>query len=1333
MLKKQKALFGNKSGMTLVEVLVAITILMLVLFCVTPLFVNNLNTIKLSGDKAVTIYKNAGIMQKVLGNIETGDENSNVGYDVDVANVPLSLNGNGKTYSVSAQGDLIASSPADLQQGFATLVSDAPDSNFQVFPKSLTDDFKEAYLTVAAIGFSFADEPGSSVYKLYCHKEGVETPLKYGEDYIMRRVQSSDPEVQNRVMQIVLYGGTDVNFSNSPLTFKYKGYSKDIQVDAPSMIMVGEKSTDGYRYYVSRGETEKDSNGNDRLIVLEREMHDAPLTSAMNDVEWVSAEDADDYAKNEDQSKYGYYIMGGDNGQIRRFWKNTTTGNYYWGGDYTYYTDIEYNRVDGEKHFSATKYKGTSVSYKFLAKRGLNNGFNLGNKNGKISLQNRNLWSVTALGDDALDTIFYGSDGKLFYYYMKKHSETLPISNVGQFDNAITNILNRRDGKSNEVNWSKDLREVERLAYQNHESYAWLKADKNSYYDINGIKGSVDKDSYPITITSVGAIVLTGSGAYETDVRNGSYDLDTSDTKYGNATLSDDLSYPKSTYNLYCGYIPAVMDLWTTDVTDDKRGTDFYGGQVTGEINSGYNGYKTMTSKVLSNGSVARISSTLQGSEVEKNILWKGTFGMTPYLTRGTSLSIDGTGQTAWEGKVTAYVAFAGYKDWHDYMGYWPYTNLGYAVTGKFYDSSTPAGTPGTYPNINLMEHLVYSLRKSNALPSAFVKSGSAGAADKQLEMTNGKVVDVTIAYLSHPLAIHLAANPTDGKAFAVQNYEFDMNSIAHIWNNRRENTTILDIASTRIPSAGGKDIPVSLAVGYTMGGIVEYDNNKNAYVNTVMNNGIVYIRAGSAYIDKAQISNAETNEYYATDKDGYKLAQESNYFHQFYFIDTKLLEKEVANCPVNDDTRNYTGGWADLDQYQSTFGHHTGDMYGARFWENNRHIQYLAIGAGVPDYNDHNQNKGIKEKDAGGNGNNNYLRSHPLHNTKVTCVCWGTTWDNNPQAMWGTANGTLLSWYVDLNKAKDLEDESDYYTQNGKVGVFGADMGGKGTAKAQKAAEWNAISTVAEFQNYEWIENVSNKAFSVTADTFKWTIGAHAGNKNGTNWGNPSLQTFSVTNVASDTTSSFHGFYDRTTQECKLYQNSYSFVSTLSCINDIEYANDYWVAVGNQSGKRPQDYCGSGTLPNPSNREYGGSTGALQAYSNTGDGSWVNVRYWWDKENTGKASETNDHYLWKAVKISNNPNYNIVQINCLNGVWYATGYEDANESGEWDPGEKAVICWATDPLAACDAKDGLTKPAAGRWSENVQFYRTTGKGQYTAMSATEVGGINSVACRDDV
>lgn len=1319
MFKRIKAITNDKKGLTLVETLVALTILALLVFCITPIFLTNFETIKISGNKAKDVYANAGIMQKILGNFKTGDETANAGYDIDVASADITLSGNEISYTVNAQGDLLVSNPNNIKDGFATVKADAPNSAFQIFPKSLTDDFKEAYLTVAAIGFSFVDEPGSSVYELYCNKDGnpdnctADEKLVYGQDYTMQRVKSNDPTAEKRVMQIILYGGTDVNFSNSPLTFKYKSHKEKIQVDAPSMIMVGEKSSDGYRYYVTRGETEKDSEGNDRLIVLEKYMDNVPLTSAMNDVAWVSAEDADQYAVGADGKKYGYYVMCGDNGQIRRFWQNPTTGNYYWGGDYTYYTDINLNRVEGNSYVHADNTYSTSVSYKFLARRGTVgnegvDGFKLvhGTKTGSTTPKGddayattANMWTVTALdGSDASkNAYFYASDGKVIYYYanfsVKQGAATgITIDTLGDgsFDtvkgliygqSSVNGKKIRGQGKYNEWNW---------------EDLNWLKADQDSYYTIQGINpSSVNRASYPITLTSVGAIVLQGSDnigdlqPYAGSTSYANYDVPDGNT----AIQSSVANYPTSTYTLYCGYIPSAYDVWSRKAQNNTT-VDF--AKAGGTLGTD----KTFANAIVANetfgnrteypvqSNIPRKSDNVYGSSIEKNALWRGTFGITSYFTGSNSANL-GNAQliyTGWAKSSSNY--------WYDYLYYWPYTNLNYAVTGKFFDAHTDTSIikdDFVSPiNAAFNEHTVYSIR------------GDSNMGVRQQYLTGGKVIDITCSYYSHPFALHIAANPSiDQKSYRLNN-ETGTDNYTYSYANRRETVTILKIASTKIPVAGEKDINVSMAVGYAQGGSITLSvasSVSSAFVNNIMPIGIVYLRAGTAWLTKQAAYGSTTNEYQAVDRTGYRLQDESNYFHQFYYLDSKLPDKTSnPNGPGSDNAEDEYN-FLDTNLFNTA---HIGNMYGAKYWQNNRHIIYRSSDGGVPDSNTHS---------ATPNGNYNYIRCHPMIDTKVTCAAWGTTWDNYPEAMWGTDNGTVLSWWARLN-ASDLNDEN-------------------------KSSNYDDNAVEAEFQSYEWIDNVEGKGFQIKSYSWKAHVGVHQAESDK----NPNPVSFNYSLSGKTFAKEFRTFFDKSTQENKYYEQGYGFISTLSSINDIAYANDYWVAVGNQATGRsnlrgnticPALYCGNSTLPNTSYTYYGGSTD-VKAYTGNGQGgSWVNVRYWYDAKGTGKQAEDNATYLWKAVKISNNPNYNIVQINCLNGIWFATGYEDANQDGEWDEGERAVVCWARDPLAACDAYDGTGQRAAGRWSENTQFYRTTGKGQYQAMSASDVGGINSVACRDD-
>ena len=1229
-MKKIKEYLKNKCGMTLVETLTALTILTLVIFCFAPLFLSYFNTIKISGDKLQATYLEAGKLQTLLGNKGTG---ANTGYESNVSAIPLLLTApettvtrDSVTQKISQtsvavasaantpgaldpiQGNFIYSNPTDVKNGFSTIYTNSLNSNIKCFPGSLTDDFVTAYITIVADGFTFANDHmnDTSVYALYCTKANAANngselkQLLFNKDYKLERVKGT----QN-ILLLTLYGGTDVSYENSPLVFNYNNgaYTKEIEVDAPTMIMVGEKATDGkYYYYVSRGEV--DDNGN--LIILRRTMNskdsktgaNITLTSAMNDVEWVPAESGDGRNKDSDDEKYGYYVMCGDNGQIRRFWRNNTTGNYYWGGDYTYYTDAKFDKVNNSHFVNGTNTYSTDVSYKFSFRANAgSSGYNLANNAQKNYLQSVNIWSITAFGDNANGRVsaFWGSDGRMFYYQSKTSNLPVPVYSVIKDGSYQTNSGDRM------VN--------------GQQSQTWLNGSKDNYYELTG----ADTNENPITLTSVDAIVLSG---YSVGAGNGYYwDVGKSGESYlSNWGCYPNVNYPTSSYTLYCGYIPASMDMWTTKSSPNGSFSDSMAKSNNGSY---YN---------VSTPHLERASSSIADTAAYPR--WKGTLGITPYLTRANIL----TGKYTLEVQSTGSRAY--YKDngwtWtyrYEYIEYYPYENLDYALTGKFYDSTTPESATGAYypwlgPNIS------YSTING-----------------KQQYMTNGKVVDITMAYLSHPYAIHAGANPTDDIVYDLSNSK-DGNKI-YYWNNMRETITFLDCASTVIPN-GDVDIPVSLMVGYVMGGTAEF-NGDNVYVNTIMNNGIVFLRAGSALHGTQSSANSKTEEYYAKDNTGYKLDAESNVFHQFYYLNSRT---------PNSTDPEYSAGIK-----------HIGNLYGANYWQNNRHIDYISMDGGKPDSTDN--------KDS---GNVNYLRCHPMSNTKVNCVAWGNTWNNNPEAMWATENGTVLSWWVDLKEVKN-----------------GAD-----------SKYWNDRSVAAELQSYRWVDNVNGKTMAVggysVAGTGLWkgTVGSAVDGSN-----SAAGTTFSPSN------NSYNEFFDKGSREMG-QRSTVGTISVLNSINDVAYDNDFWVAGGDQSGKNPADYSGTGSFE--SGNASLGTKRTIKAYTGDGKGgSWIYVRYWVDMAGDGAQSDSNHYYHWKAVKISNDPWHNVVQVNNINGMWIATGYVDANHNGEQDDGEKTVVSWATDPLAAYGEEGG--------WSDHAVFYEYNGSGGYTNVTNT-VGGINSVATR---
>ena len=81
-----KSYLNNKKGMSLVEVLTAMTILTLVIFCFAPLFLTYLQSITIVGDRIDKINQHSATMQTVIGLNEGAGS-----YTTEVGNIPLAL------------------------------------------------------------------------------------------------------------------------------------------------------------------------------------------------------------------------------------------------------------------------------------------------------------------------------------------------------------------------------------------------------------------------------------------------------------------------------------------------------------------------------------------------------------------------------------------------------------------------------------------------------------------------------------------------------------------------------------------------------------------------------------------------------------------------------------------------------------------------------------------------------------------------------------------------------------------------------------------------------------------------------------------------------------------------------------------------------------------------------------------------------------------------------------------------------------------------------------------------------------------------------------------
>lgn len=1257
-----KSYLSNRHGMSLVEVLTAMALISLVIFCFAPLFLSYLNSINVAGNEIKEVNTQSGIMQTVIGLADTGVPGN---YTAPVAEMELELNvsanttvnRNGSENKIAADSSVIMGTDVDAFKGdfllsdenigssYISVNGAGMGSAFTCFPASLTDDFHTAQITLCSTGFSFNDLSQLQVWNNGAKLANGAVRLAEGTDYAVKKINES-------MVALSFYGGGKVSFETSPVVVKYGSFSCEIEVDAPSMIMVGEANSNGdYNYYVSRGQVHPETNS---LIVIQREMNSdgVTLTSAMNDVEWVPAENSDGLGLSSGQQPYGYYVMCGDNGQIRRFWKDSTTGNYYWGGDYTYHTEINIDEENaGNSFYNTKKTYSTQTEYTYVYHADEMNGFVMGGYN-NVKLMNANTFTINALDTDKRaknsNIQVYIPDGEIYWFEKKGGFNNYPdLEDSVDTREKMYDIFyadddydNAKIGKGNPVGlnryWNINL------------ATDWFKqTDNGTYYTVNG----QEQDTNMITLTSVDAIVFSDNFTGKTATAGGPYYSTGTD---GAHYSSSNIEYPTSSYTLYCGYIPAVMDVWANSAS---RG-DGYLCRM-----DDWNKYTFSAA----GGSSLRGTGTFDVSGKLTNVTqsefhawprWKGTLGMLAYaIPSGTTTDGDIITYGGIQKVLDSNISSWGQHYQADIV-YYPFTNVYYFPLGKVFDSQTKIDeriVPSQWLN-----YIPFDTSRLT-VPQIYAHDGAGW---NQQNVTGGQVVDVTMSYLSHPLAIARTLNPTDDKIYDYANNKED-NRIFY-WHNSRDSATYLDCASTVAPS-GENDINVSLMVGYIAGGLAEYtggNDGADAFVNAIMNNGIVLLRAGSSNsgTHNGQSANFSSHEDIATDKTGYKLDAESNTFHQFYYLNSRT---ESSSAP----------------QRTGVFGigtYHIGDLYGANYWQNNRHIQYISTD-GTLAYSDSNTDT------------YSYLRCHPLSNTKVNCVNWGTTWQGYPEAMWGTENGTLLSW--DINMV-DVQNDKDY--------------------------EWNDKSVDAEFQSYMWVDNCNGKTFKVTSDEWKGTVGSavlNSGSTAGSTFNNRAISGTSFVEFG-DKCSRIFG-----TEKNAEWQNATSFISVLESVNDVCFANDTWVAVGDWSGKDPADYCGTGMTLNGR---------ALNPYTDNGrGGSWVNVKYWVDTSNDGEGiqDEDNDYYLWKAVKISNNDKYNIVQINCLNGMWIATGYIDENENGEQDPNEETAISWTYDPLNSCNSS------ASAHWRDDVMFFRNTGSG-IERMSdtevAAEVGGINSCATRND-
>lgn len=1216
----------EKTGMTLTEVLVALAVLSIAIMCFLPLAQSSFKNIYTVGEATKSNYRAVGLIERLIGN-----NGANGAYEVSTDNVPLqmqvkniAIQANDGTMQ-SINGASIVSKPENVEAGFSTFICDSVTAKMVCYPSHISDDFLTKTITLYAAGFRFSDV--SEFQLSYTDSTGTLQTVPGGtyndsNPYCRIKIDKDNASIA----YLTLVGDNDyIRFENSPLHVKYRVYELNIEIDAPTVIMVGEEAADGnYYYYVTSGEPDEDGN----LDIVRKKMNSVDplgrisgnitLTSAMNDVEWVAAGEGDD--GNGGTNQYGYYVMCGDNGQIRRFWKNPATGNYGWGGDYTFAHEYYYNGDESSTPtVTDTRMYNTTVDSSYVYIKDPTKSIATAQDPGDTEAYGINL--IPRLDESVVDYPIYDSlytQTAFTVNALNKHDIDVYTAGNVLFTYERTDIHSKRVG--NEINKWKNK-------YMNIPTGG----TNDGHFAIQYLKdGGVYNDD--LLATAGPRAILQG---YAFNRLNGTvkrrandmvsykdyYDLDAATTNYITLTSVDSVTmqksytsstHPTQSYTLYCGYIPAVMDLWATNL----------GVAPYSEYNFGE---------------------------------WRATLGIAFEDNEKELIQVNGTKyfyklNPLFRGWVKSW----GTTYWMDIDGYlWRYSD----AKASNYSLSGICG-PKNYDPAKI-QALTDSITMALAAPGYGQIIYPLNTWDFQAEIQNMNTTDITVSYLSNPYAFSNAKkwhniwdqSPDRGTYGGVFEWAFD------------DSMTVMDSDSLYYEDYDGNAGYYSIAVGYYVGGLV-YENQDNKMITspTVMNIGKVYLRAGGANDDGLG--------------NGYTLQQESNVFNEFYTTNNYWhLERAKVGGAFTMHQSVSAGYWRDC--YHPLFY----SNYGGAYNPNDKRDKY------------------------------SYIMSHILQDKKLTSVSWGMTWNESPEAMWGASDGTLMSWYLDLDALQ------------------------KGNASAN-----NAESVTCEFQSYQKLKynNAHNAKYGTRQfeQRYRPEVGGVLGiwtsskfdlplsTDDMSNWmGGDSGALASGHNNGSDTNS----YWDK----CSIQLGKMStlgFISPLDTITDVAYANDTWVACGVQGAANPRYYNGI---------ELCKQAAVVKKTGASDEGSWVCVRSWYDQSGGTDAGpcEGNSNFVWQAVQISQIKNCNIQQVTYCNGMWYAVGYIDTNDNGQYDytvesgqQREHAVVFYAVDPAQPCGTDQGW------RLSDNghvgyTQAYANDGSGNYSMMN---IDGVNSVASRND-
>lgn len=857
-IKTVKAKIAEKHGMTLVEVLVAMSILMLIIFTFTPLFANYYRNIYTAGEVTKSTFNKGSLMERLFSSPTSSPD----AYLSSVS-VPLKLTatagggsetiefvGGGSTnlpkiegWNLTTDGSESDGNRTGNASNYTSFYIPSASSRLICFPKALTDDFIDTQITLFGTGdLKFESNSARNIKLQYTAHNGAlnNVPAKY-----YKTVIKTDSATGENYAVITLMGGNKyINFQNSPIVITYTGATPlSVEIGAPKIIAVGEASTqtDGdnpkYYYYATSGVDLETGH----MDIIAKEIKSATnsssaaaeLNSAMNAVKWVPEGMGSD--ENGNSNTYGYYLMGGDNGQIRRFWRNETTGNYYWGGD-TIVNLEAYKTVEDETYqesswFSTTtkhRDKVTFNSSKLTEKKNATSASYKFSYNSTVEIEN----DLSQYENEAsYVSIFSGgewlADQKVYF------------ANYGTV--TATNSINNANLPSgfNPVAFVQGTWRVDQYSGTTH-------GVTDSYYDVpltasyNDITG--DPSDNPITITAVAGIPLinNNTSAYITgDSAGMATNVNNTSKLTVNKPSGASSVYPTKSYSLYCGTIPA---------------------------------YASLIGQHWRYGDRKNFTATLGVGTVDNG----DTYGVTGLFgDPNTTIITD-------------------------------------------FNKTYSARTLLKYTDDNLTEHnnerTLDKKSLSNMIPGSLLSNfRQDGGPDHTGGVTAGRQVAITIGYLSQPFANSTRAIPSrtgNSQDYLLGNLKHNFYAIAP-----REFSTFLDIVSFRLDvlDSSGNVVPTSfsLAAGYGLG-LFCADIRGATRLTEAYNVGTIYIRSSG------NTTSTGDNDTIANQLDagkGWSMQLESNIFHPFYGMNEhaegdyiKLgTKKSGSDTVANEQSVSYT------------------------------------------------------------------------------------------------------------------------------------------------------------------------------------------------------------------------------------------------------------------------------------------------------------------------------------------------------------------------------------------------------------------------------------------